>query len=37
VTVIDTKTNEITEVIEVGTYPTGIGTFGGQRAARSTE
>jgi YVTN family beta-propeller protein len=32
VTVIDTKTQEITKVIEVGTYPTGIGTFGGQRA-----
>jgi len=32
ITVVDTKTNEITKVIEVGTYPTGIGTFGGQRA-----
>lgn len=32
VTVIDTQSNEITEVIEVGTYPTGIGTFGGARA-----
>ncbi len=32
VTVIDTKTREITEIIEVGTYPTGVGTFGGQRA-----
>lgn len=32
VTVIDTETNEITDVIEVGTYPTGVGTFGGQRA-----
>jgi len=33
VTVIDTQTNEITKVIEVGTYPTGVGTFGGPRAA----
>ncbi len=33
VTVIDTETNEISHVIEVGTYPTGVGTFGGQRAA----
>jgi YVTN family beta-propeller protein len=32
VTVIDTQTNEITKVIEVGTYPTGLGTYGGQRA-----
>jgi len=32
ITVIDTQTNEITKVIEVGTYPTGIGTWGGQRA-----
>jgi YVTN family beta-propeller protein len=32
VTVIDTETNEITKVIEVGTYPSGIGTYGGQRA-----
>lgn len=37
VTVIDTKTNEITKVIEVGTYPTGVGTFGGQRAMMSGE
>ena len=32
ITVIDTETNEIVKVIEVGTYPSGIGTFGGQRA-----
>jgi len=32
VTVIDTETHEITNVIEVGPYPTGVGTFGGQRA-----
>ena len=32
VTVIDTETHEISKVIEVGTYPTGVGTFGGQRA-----
>lgn len=32
VTVINTETNEVTDVIEVGTYPTGVGTFGGQRA-----
>ena len=32
ITVIDTRTNEITKVIEVGTYPSGIGTVGGQRA-----
>jgi len=32
VTVIDTETHEITNVIEVGRYPTGVGTFGGQRA-----
>jgi YVTN family beta-propeller protein len=32
ITVIDTETNEITKVIEVGTYPSGIGTVGGQRA-----
>ncbi len=37
VTVIDTKTNEITKVIEVGTYPTGLGTFGGQRAVMASE
>ncbi|PSQ95608.1 MAG: hypothetical protein BRD55_10075 [Bacteroidetes bacterium SW_9_63_38] len=35
VTVIDTRANEITTVIEVGTYPTGIGTVGGQRATGS--
>ena len=32
VTVIDTATDEIVKVIEVGTYPTGVGTWGGQRA-----
>lgn len=32
ITVIDTDTNEIVKVIEVGTYPSGIGTAGGQRA-----
>lgn len=32
VTVIDTESNEIEKVIEVGTYPTGVGTFGGPRA-----
>jgi YVTN family beta-propeller protein len=37
VTVIDTKTNEITKVIEVGTYPTGVGTFGGQRVMMASE
>jgi len=37
VAVVDTGTNEIVEVIEVGTYPTGIGTVGGQRAMAATE
>ena len=32
VTVIDTEMNEIVKVIEVGTYPTGVGTWGGQHA-----
>ncbi|WP_233992482.1 YncE family protein [Salinibacter altiplanensis] len=32
VTVIDTDTNEIVEVIEVGTYPTGVGTLGGAQS-----
>jgi len=32
VTVIDTQTHEIAKVIEVGTYPTGLGSFGGARA-----
>jgi YVTN family beta-propeller protein len=32
ITVIDTQTNDIVKVIEVGTYPTGVGTWGGQRA-----
>lgn len=32
IVVIDTHHNEIATVIEVGTYPTGIGTWGGQRA-----
>jgi DNA-binding beta-propeller fold protein YncE len=31
VTVINTDTKEIEKVIEVGKYPTGIGTFGGQQ------
>ena len=35
VTVIDTQTNDIVKVIEVGTYPTGVGTRGGQRAVRT--
>ncbi len=33
VVVIDTESNEIEKVIEVGTYPTGIGTYGGQQVA----
>jgi YVTN family beta-propeller protein len=37
VTVIDTKTHEIMKVIEVGTYPTGVGTFGGQRTMMTSE
>jgi len=32
VTVIDTETNEIVKTIEVGTYPTGVGTSGGAQA-----
>ena len=35
VTVIDTRTNEIVKVIEVGTYPTGVGTFGGAQPTGS--
>ncbi|WP_228702791.1 YVTN family beta-propeller repeat protein [Salisaeta longa] len=34
ITVIDTQSREIVEVIEVGTYPSGIGTWGGQVAAQ---
>lgn len=33
VVVIDTESNEIEKVIEVGTYPTGVGTYGGQQVA----
>ncbi|MFB6273301.1 MAG: YncE family protein [Salinibacter sp.] len=33
VTVINTNTREIEKIIEVGRYPTGIGTFGGQQVA----
>jgi len=32
VTVIDTETHEIVKIIEVGPYPTGLGTFGGAQA-----
>lgn len=32
VTVIDTDTREIVKIIEVGTYPTGVGTLGGAQA-----
>lgn len=32
VTVIDTNTHEIVKIIEVGTYPTGVGTLGGAQA-----
>jgi len=32
VTVINTETKEIEKIIEVGEYPTGVGTFGGQQA-----
>jgi len=35
ITVIDTQSNDIVKVIEVGTYPTGIGTWGGQQAMRT--
>jgi YVTN family beta-propeller protein len=31
VTVINTETKEIEKIIEVGAYPTGVGTFGGQQ------
>jgi YVTN family beta-propeller protein len=37
ITVIDTETNEIASVIEVGTYPTGIGSFGGARATTMSD
>ena len=37
IAVISTATNEIVDVIEVGTYPTGVGTWGGQRAMATRE